>query len=1789
MLRRLLILVIALRLTSIFMSDVIADEPILPPGDTSPLLRLETNGPRSYVSGLAFSPDGQHVYATGWDKAVQVWNLQNDGKYEYSSGATLRVPTGAGPFGVLNGLALSSNGKWLATAGQGQPREVPGERSFGWVLPAGNISETSQLDNGMIYVFNTLTRTTTLLRGHRGPVQALAFVKNSASDAPELVSIAEEHIDGTSDLVCRVRVWDILKAREVASLSSVPDLEGKNWVPLPGLNGFRPGVSAWSTGPDSKQARVALAWGDDQFRVWDVQTGQVANFKSNPNILAVLPLTAKGEQIVTGAHAEIGLWSLPMGDKGQLGAFTRQNFQLAPIDSVSGRSQNLANAVALIPAKNGIPDQLVFVVTRYLPNGRGEYRLVISNAKSPMKTVKEVELSWRGEIRQPSIAVSTDGKKLALSGNERHEIEIYLLDDLLAGRTVPSQVLGSVGMSLKDAMFVRSGEFWGLQLADSKRDATGRFPSDSLVFDIQQRKIEKVSKNWQPAIPNTEGWSAEFGAVAGAIRVKKPGKTVLELKLEKDHVVTAYAFCPASPHCPVSLVAIASQVRGQPLLQIYNGETSDCLRWCVGHTERVRSLSFSDDGRMLASVGEDRTTCVWTTTDIAERTLNQHGQVSGLIVHSRDNKIIVSSVPDGSELQRDDQILAVVRGGEVVEVGTPKEFYKLVWSRRPGTEIEFTLRRNGELKSLKSKVGQAIDEAKPLFTLFVAPGERADDWEWIGWNPLGNFDLRGDRIDRWLGWHFNTDDPEHPAKFAPIGEYRDAFFRRDLLQTLVEFQKLPAAPVVEQEPKVSFWLRHQDGTPVSTDYENVFQLDSAFVEVVAEVSGVADTQIQGLSLTIDDAASVPLKKTDVGREWSADLSGIVFGRGTHRLNVLLRVPNRDVTATERLRFHPAAPTIDWEMNPEWKREVSSAEVAVKAKIVPTSEMVKVQLLLQRPGKDEPELLQSWESREPLEIGETVTIEPGENRLEIIAWNSSAPLDTRNLETVRTSTFIRRSTPPMAPRITVNDVNVLSESGTPKALTAEGDIFRTPLPKLRMRGQITAQAPISRASLFVGESRSDLAGFQSNQGPQFAFDEIVTLEPGRQSVVIQSGVGNEQDEKRLTFVYEPPTPQLANLTANVRSLQELPKTVNPEPFVFFEKYHEPLATVSAVIEGQLQHAYRVTIRVNETVMNEDTVKIDRSTDGRHVVTATVPVQGGKNTLVVRVENEWARQPSSRTLEIDFRRPPEITEIQAEETLSDKPFDLSCRISSAIPIRSNRILIDNTDEISGSIEAVDGSQDEYLMRAEKIGLSQGEHVLKISATNDEGTTIEPRVHKVTIEKPAAKPPALSLVGPTTDAAVAVSSRRLEFEFIVDSAVPTTVQIKNRGTRLVEDVIPEKEVPIDGTKGNYALDLMEGVNDIELTAYSSGGFSEKRTMKVSYVPTAAVVEILSIDDQQPQLLNDGAGLFERSASKARVKLRGRVKTKDRVNPAQVMKARIWVNNFKLPTVDVALDRDDLTSGSFTTEITLSRAKDNEIKVEVYGDEGRVASELGCTNRLSINCEKPERRQDLYLVLLGTGSADGVREHVQAALQAKVKTKAEASQEMWESEAFSQIHVFDALNVHPVTAQHRLLNLIRTMNGNLKSASKSGPQAIVMVYFQGQILLTNDDFTFVTATAQVPSDKAITGKRLEANLTNTYGAHLIFVDLTQNTKNLTASDVWPKAPQLGIIISNWTGIGQQPVETQLISALEQTLPQIRVVRDLAKKIDQRYQLARKKFPEQIETVDRLQGLHDLRIGVLD
>src|SRR4051812_23303415 len=95
-----------------------AEEHRAPVGDAEPLPVLDVGGPSAAVTALAFAPDGQTLYSAGYDKVVRVWRRDvATAAFRPDAQATVRVPIGPGRDGVINVLAVSPDGEWLAASG----------------------------------------------------------------------------------------------------------------------------------------------------------------------------------------------------------------------------------------------------------------------------------------------------------------------------------------------------------------------------------------------------------------------------------------------------------------------------------------------------------------------------------------------------------------------------------------------------------------------------------------------------------------------------------------------------------------------------------------------------------------------------------------------------------------------------------------------------------------------------------------------------------------------------------------------------------------------------------------------------------------------------------------------------------------------------------------------------------------------------------------------------------------------------------------------------------------------------------------------------------------------------------------------------------------------------------------------------------------------------------------------------------------------------------------------------------------------------------------------------------------------------------------------------------------------------------------------------------------------------------------------------------------------------------------------------------------------------------------
>lgn len=216
-------------------------------------LMLDTGGHTALVKGLAWSPDAKLIFSSAEDKVIRVWDVET-GK----TVRTIRGEVGTGPEGKLYAMAVSPDGKLLASGGwlTGSRAESDGVRIF-------DVASGRQLK---------------LLLGHTNVVLGLAF----SPDGKRLVSTSGDGIG---------IIWDVATGEKIRELK--------------GHSGEVYGVAFT---PDGK--RIATGSFDRTAKLWDASTGAVIKtLIGHKDRIHTLVINKKDGTIVTGSYdGDIRIW-----------------------------------------------------------------------------------------------------------------------------------------------------------------------------------------------------------------------------------------------------------------------------------------------------------------------------------------------------------------------------------------------------------------------------------------------------------------------------------------------------------------------------------------------------------------------------------------------------------------------------------------------------------------------------------------------------------------------------------------------------------------------------------------------------------------------------------------------------------------------------------------------------------------------------------------------------------------------------------------------------------------------------------------------------------------------------------------------------------------------------------------------------------------------------------------------------------------------------------------------------------------------------------------------------------------------------------------------------------------------------------------------------------------------------------------------------------------------------------------------------------------------------------------
>ena len=884
---------------------VAAQEKPLPPPDRAPHLILAHNGPHAPVTALAFAPVAGTLYVGGFDKQVRRYELV---KGKYVAAESIRVPIGPGNAGVVNALAVSPDGKWVAAAGRAPIRgEAWGAADDGVSEDFRHIPPLLRRDSGVVYLFDPAKPDGgKVIRGQQSEVRALAFANPAPAGGPVLVTAGIEWNE-KGEYFGVVRVFNAATGDEIASRNDLP----ATTIP--------PGVAAWATGADNAGLRVVVNWdaGDrkaGKLLVWDAPGAPGAKSEWLPDAAYNSPLAVR---VGKGGAAEVITGGFQL-DKGSGGIAVRPaDANTKTVVALDGKNGELLLPVAVAALDVKGTGAATAVLSRVRANNvaawQHELRLLTGGGGAPT-----VALAGLSDNRLPVLAASPDGRFVAVAGFTDNRVEVYDAASLAAGKPVVEKLAGDVRGFSKVAFLVGEKLWLG--------GAAGAPGKGGVVLDLDRAVRAAAAPAAKDAIEVDAPAAGAAPKLLEADAAKKlPWRVVVAvggaektIALPDGERATAAALLPGKPVWdatlgPVVAVAHVHDRSQTVLVTLYDAATAKPLFRLGGPTLPVRALAFSGTRPLLAAAGDDGTVAVWSMKNVA-RTLPT---IEGLLVTARGGEVVVVAVqPDGpanGKLKVDDAIESVADAKGVQKpVKTPIDFLLAVRALKVGDDAQVKVKGRA---AVAVAVGTAIGGRHPLFTLWVDPVPKGGKHDWVGWTTSGPYDANGEAAEGRIGWLTSTGDPARPVTFAGANQYRKLFYKRDFIRRLVETADhrlgddvpprpaalvvtLPAGAKLGDGPLV---VREKlDGLEVSlNDPDSVLDLDRA--ELRWQITGPAG----GASAL----ARVPFSSGRAG----LDLSKHAWTRGEHRVHVTLfkspadEVPLLEVTFV--VWFRPPAPVL----------------------------------------------------------------------------------------------------------------------------------------------------------------------------------------------------------------------------------------------------------------------------------------------------------------------------------------------------------------------------------------------------------------------------------------------------------------------------------------------------------------------------------------------------------------------------------------------------------------------------------------------------------------------------------------------------------------------------------------------------------------------------------------------------------------------------------------------------------------------------------------------------------------
>ncbi len=1165
----------------------------------------------------------------------------------------------------------------------------------------------------------------------------------------------------------------------------------------------------------------------------------------------------------------------------------------------------------------------------------------------------------------------------------------------------------------------------------------------TMVLDLKSGVIG-TNAGWRIAGPTPQaGWAARLRAPSlenpvPALVVSRPGLAEVVIPLERGDVVTDLALAPEPPAGAARLLAVGlRRVNDGPLLLAFDAATGTRVGQWSGHSDAIRSLAFSGDGRWLLSASDDRTVAAWDALELAA---NSDRTILGVRLTQGEAGLTVLTVdPKGplasQDLKPSDRIVALYRDNAWDPVGNPRQLADAIFATPPGNSVFVSRTRDGQAKAVTFAITRAMAERKPVLTLFFGPSAGpADPWRWLAWTPSGSYDRSDAGIEGLVGWHFNAGSPGEPVRFASAADYRDRRTPGLIGRRFLGDPPPPPPSPIRAELRV---------VPDPRDVDPTVLLRRKPVSIQVELRDPVPPagSIASATWSLDGAPSAKLEGNETSG-WSADL-GDCAPRAWHTVEATLTTRDtvpRVLTVREKFRFIPESPRLTVTPPPD---RVALERLALIALLEAPEAGGELEARAWHAGEPAP----AFEPVAPGRFERMINLQRGGNEIRIEARPMGVAPDTAAFETARFVARVERSAAE-TPTITLErseSTHLLPETGSPLAFMVEE-------PSARFAGIIRSKGlPLSEATLIDGEKPGrPLVGFVAGKAQEFRFSEELELAdgPAVRVVRIRARAGDgEVAELALAVRHAPPVPGIDRIVLDP-----------PGPDVFDRPDGTPprLTFTATLRPHPGKPAARASVRLNDA----DVADVVTDPAGQ-TVTATTLLQPGRNELRLRLRNDRGVESSSAPVVVNYRRPPRVISVARGSGKVGRAIDLTAIVEAAEPPGTASAKLQRerpgasgpgeVDEISIDPEIIRQAPGKWLVTARDVPLRPGKNCFLVWAFNTDGRSLAPGQSEIFdhVEPPQHRLRA-EFTEPARDSSTAQPSSRLRFR-IEASAKLTQVAVHRKDESGREEPVFADRSPSEAD-GDTVATLVKGVNTFTLTAVDETGATARDEVTVAYEPPPlmATVDALVVGDREipPVLGEGGKPTFPEVLESSWVKLRGSVRWPDeatRLTSPEVT-VTVLVDGTPWWRKRVKSAPGDRTR-PFETGLRLPASR-SVLRVQLTG----AAVDERAAVEHPVTCRPDSLRRRLRLLVVGVRPGDNRRALEAEALAAFRGRKRETAGE-FEAPTFEKSFLYGPLTGEDAERAriNGQIDVIRKRLTGLEEDAFEAPTEVVVIYYRG------------------------------------------------------------------------------------------------------------------------------------------